>query len=417
VSEIGVLVVDDSALMRNLVSRIITSAPDLTVVGTAMNGQFALDKIPRLNPDVIVLDLEMPEMNGIDFLRARREREIDIPVIILSSIAKKGAQVTMDALALGAGDFITKPSGAVSHNIHQVGEELIALVRGFGTRYRRAKGSRVPEPPADHAISPGPVEIDTSDLDETDSSQHAPPKPVAPPPAADTAPPKSAAPPAASPTGIRPDRAKGAIPRTPKEQPGTLELIVIGISTGGPNALRKVLAEISGDLGVPVVIVQHMPAGFTTEFAQSLNRISSLEIKEATEGDVLKPNRVLVAPGNYHIEVERRSLAGIVHISQEPPVNGHRPSAGVLFRSAARHYGKHAMAVIMTGMGRDGAYEIGEIYEAGGMTIGQDEATSVVYGMPRVAQEAGYLHRQVPLHEIASVIGDMARELRGPAAS
>ncbi|MFW5694503.1 MAG: protein-glutamate methylesterase/protein-glutamine glutaminase [Alkalispirochaeta sp.] len=408
-SEIGVLVVDDSALMRNLVSRIINSAPDLTVVGTAMNGQFALDKLPRLKPDVIVLDLEMPEMNGIEFLRARREREIDIPVIILSSIAQKGAQVTMDALALGAGDFITKPSGAVSHNIHQVGEELIALVRGFGTRYRRSKGVRIPEPPVDHAISPGTVEIDTSDLRDEDTPQQQP----APTSARSTPP---TAPPSSPPSTVPPtarDIHRGAIPRTPKDKPGTLELIVIGISTGGPNALRKVFAEISPDLGVPVVIVQHMPAGFTTEFAQSLNRVSPLEIKEATEGDVLKPNRVLVAPGNYHIEVEKRSLAGIVHISQSPPVNGHRPSVGVLFQSAARHYGKHVMGVIMTGMGRDGAYEIGDIYEAGGMTIGQDEASSVVYGMPRVAQEIGYLHRQVPLHEIASTVSDVARELRG----
>lgn len=410
-SEIGVLVVDDSALMRNLVSRIINSAPDLTVVGTAMNGQFALDKIPRLNPDVIVLDLEMPEMNGIEFLRARRERNIDIPVIILSSVAKKGAQVTMDALALGAGDFITKPSGAVSHDIHSVGEELIALVRGFGARHRRANGARVPEPPKDHAISPGPVQIDTSDLKDEESAAEAPtttPTPAGPARAEPAAPPSTAQPATAQ-------RNKGAPPRTPKEQPGTLELIVIGISTGGPNALRKVFAEISGDLGVPVVIVQHMPAGFTTEFAQSLNRVSPLEIKEAADGDVLKPNRVLVAPGNYHIEVEKRSLAGIVHITQDPPENGHRPSAGVLFRSAARHYGSHVMGVIMTGMGRDGAYEIGEIYEAGGMTLGQDEATSVVYGMPRVAQEIGYLHRQVPLHEMASTIGDLARELRGTA--
>ncbi|MFW5827710.1 MAG: response regulator, partial [Alkalispirochaeta sp.] len=254
-TEIGVLVVDDSALMRNLVSRIINSAPDLTVVGTAMNGQFALDKLPRLNPDVIVLDLEMPEMNGVEFLRARREREIDIPVIILSSIAKKGAQVTMDALALGAGDFITKPSGAVSHNIHQVGEELIALVRGFGTRYRRSKGSRVPEPPVDHAISPGPVEIDTSDLSDEDSPQQAATKPTGRPPAAEKAPTPKTAPPAAPTTGRSFDRTHGAIPRTPKERPGTLELIVLGISTGGPNALRKVFAEVSGDLGVPVVIV------------------------------------------------------------------------------------------------------------------------------------------------------------------
>jgi len=383
--EIGVLVVDDSALMRNLVSRIVESAPDLTVVGTAMNGAFALEKIPRLNPDVIVLDIEMPEMNGIEFLRARAERGIEVPVVILSSVAQKGAKVTMEALSLGASDFITKPSGAVSHDIHVVGDQLIEMLRGFGGAYRRSRGETPPAPPADHAIR--------TPRHATDEA----------PERRDEAP-ESAVP-------AKKERAPEA-PERKRGKPGTLELIVLGISTGGPNALRKVLAELPADIGVPIVVVQHMPAGFTTEFAQSLNRVSPLEIKEAAEGDLLTPGRVLIAPGNYHITVERRKLAGMVHLNQDPVCNGHRPSAGVLFTSAAKEYGNGVMAIIMTGMGRDGAYEIGEIYEAGGITIGQDEASSVVYGMPRVAQECGYLHRQASLDEMATVVSEFARSLR-----
>lgn len=382
---IGVLVVDDSALMRNLVSRIVESAPDMHVVGTAMNGYFALDKIPRLNPDVIVLDLEMPEMNGIEFLKARSEREIEIPVVILSSVAQKGAKITMEALSLGASDFITKPSGAVSHDIHVVGDQLIEMLRGYGGAYRRRHGREIPAPPKDHAIkTPAHVQDQPAATEQRAAEQK---KEMVPP-------------------------VGGAKKRTPQREPGPLELIVLGISTGGPNALRKLVAELPADLNVPVVVVQHMPAGFTTEFSHSLNRVSALEIKEAAEGDLLKPGRVLIAPGNYHITVERRKLAGIIHLNQDPPQNGHRPSAGVLFSSAAAAYGNGVLAIIMTGMGRDGAYEIGEIYEAGGVTIGQDESSSVVYGMPRVAHENGYLHRQVSLDDMAGVIAETAASLR-----
>lgn len=387
--EIGVLVVDDSALMRNLVSRIVNSAPDLTVVGTAMNGEFALSKIPRLKPDVIVLDIEMPVMTGIEFLQEREKRGIDIPVIILSSIAQKGAKVTMEALSLGASDFITKPSGAISQDIHVVGSHLVALLRGYGGKHRRMKGLEVPTPPDDDFVAPHPPAESpgTAAKGLRDGAT----------------------------TVDRPAKPKPAVVverKKPRSEPGTLELIVLGISTGGPNALRKVFTDIDGDIGVPIVVVQHMPAGFTSEFARSLDRISPLEVKEAADGDVLKPGRVLIAPGDYHIEVERRKLAGIAHLNHNDPCNGHRPSAGVLFQSAAKHYGNKVMAVIMTGMGRDGSFEIGEIYEAGGITLGQDEQSSVVYGMPRVAFESGHIHRQISLEEMAKEINETAKTLR-----
>lgn len=374
-NKIGVLIVDDSALMRNLVSRIIENAPDLTVVGTAMNGEFALQKIPRLKPDLIVLDLEMPKMNGIEFLQARSNAAIDVPVVILSSVAQKGARITMDALALGASDFIPKPSGAVSQDLHLVGDQLVAMARSYGGEYLKKRGETPPEPPVNQSIR--------EPLEEDAIAAVPRPIPRQPPP-----------------------------PVKHKATPGPLEVIAIGISTGGPNALRKVFTELDGDIGVPILVVQHMPPGFTTEFAASLNRVSPLEVCEATDGDILKPGRVLIAPGNYHMEVKRRALATVVALHQDQPCNGHRPSAGVLFRSVAATYGNRAMAVIMTGMGRDGAWEIGEIRSAGGMTLGQDEASSIVYGMPRVAWESGNVHRQVPLEKMAETINTLARELR-----
>ncbi|MFP4534604.1 MAG: chemotaxis response regulator protein-glutamate methylesterase [Spirochaetaceae bacterium] len=390
--QIRVLVVDDSALMRNLVSRIIEAEPDLTVAGKAMNGQFALDKTRRLDPDVLVLDLEMPEMNGIEFLKARKAEGITVPVIILSSIAKKGAEVTMEALSLGASDFVMKPSGSVSEDIHTVGAHLVELVRGVGAEYRKSRNLPVQPPPTEPTVAP-----EEEAVEQAEASPARPPTPTASP----------------APAGQR-ERVALTPPRkiTPKRKPGTLDVIAIGISTGGPNALRRVFAEIDGAIGVPIVVVQHMPAGFTTEFAKSLDRICPLEVKEAEDGDLLKPNRVLIAPGNHHIIVERKSLAVVARISESAPVNGHRPSADVLFESVAEAYGNNALAVIMTGMGRDGARRIGDVYEAGGMTLAQNEKSSVVYGMPRVAYEYGYIHKQVDLSEMAATLGKLVKESR-----
>ena len=202
----------------------------------------------------------------------------------------------------------------------------------------------------------------------------------------------------APPGEARPVKAPPAkpVPAKPARAPATTEIVAIGISTGGPNALREVFSRIDPNLGRPVVVVQHMPAGFTEEFAASLDRICPLEVKEAADGDILKPGRVLIAPGDWHVVVEKRSLAGVVRVNQEPAENGHRPSADVLFRSVAKEYGNKALAVIMTGMGKDGAKELGSIYREGGLTLGQDEATSVVYGMPKVAYEMGHVMEQVP---------------------
>jgi two-component system chemotaxis response regulator CheB len=373
--EIRVLITDDSALMRNLIGRMVEATPGLVVADKAMNGRFALQKIPRVEPDVIVLDLEMPEMNGIEFLKERKKMGISIPVVILSSVAARGAEITMEALALGASDFIQKPSGSVSEDLHVVKDTLTGMLIGYGGAYRRSRGKKV--------LSPGEYPKKTESAPSSIESILNP-KPVSSP--------------AKAPAPLR--------------KPGKTEIIAIGISTGGPDALRVVFSKLDADLKVPIVVVQHMPPGFTNEFAKSLDRICPLEVKEAEEGDLIKPGRVLIAQGNKHLEVERKSLASIAHLSDAPLVSGHRPSADVLFESVAKSYQNHALGVIMTGMGRDGAENLGKIYQEGGMTLGQDEHSAVVYGMPRVAYELGHVMEQVTLENMARRICDVAKAAR-----
>ena len=395
---ISVLVVDDSALMRNLVGRIVAASSELQLVGTAMNGAFALQKLEKLGPDVIVLDIEMPQMNGLQFLEERKRRGIDIPVVVLSSVADRGARITMDALALGASDFVTKPSGSESEDLHVIGEQLTHLLTSYGRQHQMRrrqlaqsvdKKPAADEGPASRALAPEPhsqpiveypdiplpAQIDPADLDGAVDAL------------------------------IR-DRRKA------NGRQAGLEALAIGISTGGPNALRKIFAELSADLGLAVVVVQHMPAGFTEEFARSLDRICALEVREAKEGDVARPGRVLIAPGNMHLTLERLPLGVVAHLGNEGAVNGHRPSADVLFHSVSEVYGSRTLAVIMTGMGRDGAQGIGVIKNKGGITLGQDAATSIVYGMPKVAYEKGFVQVQVPLPHMAGVINRLAAELR-----
>jgi len=356
--KIKVLVVDDSALMRSLIGKIIDSQDDMYVVGKAMNGSFALQKIPVLKPDIIILDIEMPEMNGIEFLREKDKKNIEIPVVVLSSIAQKGARVTFEALSSGASDFITKPTGEVSRNISSVAEQLCSLIRAY-------TGHKLP-------VQRQPEERQSI--------------------------------PAAMPSEIK---LKENLPVYPDTSKGQIEIITIGISTGGPNALRYLLSKIKKDFRIPIVIVQHMPEGFTAEFARSLGRTCPLEVKEAEDGDLILPGRVLIAPGNRHIKVEKKRLGAIVTLNEDEPVNGHRPSAGVLFKSAAGNYGNRVLGIIMTGMGKDGAAEIGEIYKAGGYTIAQDEESSVVFGMPRVAIEYGFIRKVLPLEEMADFITNL----------
>ncbi|MDC7124764.1 MAG: chemotaxis response regulator protein-glutamate methylesterase [Spirochaetales bacterium] len=382
-NDISVLVCDDSALMRNLIGRIIEGADGLCLAGKAMNGRFALEKLPRLNPDIIVLDLEMPEMNGIEFLKERKKRGIDVPVVILSSLAKKGAEVTMEALSLGASDFIMKPSDTNTLHLDEIADSIVKTLLAYGKNYKglpkrddfyrkTTSGVSVKEPAA-------PVRTKTYQ-----PSRPAPPT-------------------AANMYNFPPANKSRTITNR-------VELVVIGISTGGPNALREVFKDIDKNLKVPVLVVQHMPAGFTKEFARSLDRICPLDVKEAEEGDLLKAGRVLIAPGSAHLKIERKKLAVVAHLEDSDPVSGHMPSADVLFSSASNAYGSNVLAVIMTGMGRDGAREIGTLYNKGAITIGQDEESCIVYGMPKVAHDAGYVQYQLPLNQIAGKISEVVAE-------
>lgn len=394
--DISVLVCDDSALMRNLIGRIVDETTGLKVCGKAENGQDLLDKIPQCNPDVILLDIEMPVMNGVEFLKKRKELKIKVPVIILSSVATEGAKVTIQCLELGASDFITKPGGSsVTLKIADVSSEIIEYIASYGGAYASAHGKQIPE--ADYftqqvklreaqrqvVLKKGEEAAKNFTIQKTDLP--------------------------ASALWSKP-KVKEPVTVTPVRSGGKIELIAIGISTGGPNALRDVFKMIDPRLKQPVMVVQHMPAGFTKEFAASLNNICPLEVSEGVDGEKIQGGHVYIAPGGYHMFVEHRPDGNYVKLSQDEQRNGHRPSADVLFESVAKIYQNNALGVIMTGMGRDGAAELAEMRKQGAWTLGQDQASSIVYGMPKVAFELGGVQKQVGLMQMADEISKLARE-------
>lgn len=396
--DISVAICDDSALMRNLISRVIEETEGLSVAGKAMNGQFLIEKLPTFKPDVIILDIEMPVMTGIEFLRWRNKNKIDIPVIILSSIAEKGVAVTIECLELGADDFITKPNGSISADISSVSDRLIELIAFYGGYYARRKGKLVHS--SDFFTNLGSDRLVQRKLASKMGNEKAKEFLAT-----------TATKPAPAPQAAAHASPKGAAVIEPVRSPGKIEIIAIGISTGGPNALRDVFKMIDPRLKQPVLVVQHMPAGFTKEFANSLNKICALNVKEAEDNDPIESGNIYIAPGNYHIYVEQGPLGKkSIRLSQEPQRNGHRPSADVLFASVAKVYQNHALGVIMTGMGKDGAVELAEMRKQGSWTLGQDEATSVVYGMPKVAFELGGVQKQIPLEKMADEISRLARE-------
>ncbi len=400
--DISVLVCDDSALMRNLISRIIENTQGLSVCAKAMNGQIALERIEDSKPDVIVLDIEMPVMNGIEFLKERKKRHIDVPVIILSSIATEGATVTMEALELGASDFLTKPNGSVTADLSSVADRLVELLSSYGFSYAALHGKDVYEPDffvrqiklreAERFVLEQKKEkIEALHEQNVDSITD---KLV----------------PIQKKFEWNPPEKKEPSVIVPVRNPGKIEIIAIGISTGGPNALREVFKFIDPHLKQPIVVVQHMPAGFTKEFAMSLDKICPLKVQEAVDGQQIEGGNVYIAPGNYHMTVERKLSGSCIHLSQEPQRNGHRPSADALFESIANGFKNNALGVIMTGMGRDGASQLAAMRTQGAWTIGQDEKSSIVYGMPKVAYELGAVQEQVSLDKMADEISSLARE-------
>jgi two-component system chemotaxis response regulator CheB len=342
-NRVRVLVVDDSALMRKLIPVILERDPDIEVIGTAMDGAFALRKIAELQPDVVTLDLEMPRMDGIETLRMIM-RSAPIPVIVVSTHSKEGAYSTFKALALGAIDFVAKPRDAAAGHLDPIAYELIEKIKVA----KRASGSK-----------------------KILKLEEEPPRPV---------------------------KRKPSIIVPPNR------IVAIGISTGGPNALQYLLSQIPADLPVSFVVVQHMPEGFTDMFARRLDECCGLEVQEAKSGDLLIAGRVLICPGNRHMMVRRMPRGEMVVLSDTPPINGHRPSVDVLFHSVAQEFGLTAVGVLMTGMGEDGAEGLGSIKAAGGMTIAQSEDTCVVSGMPRAAILKGYAQKILPLEQLGTFL-------------
>ena len=392
--DISVLICDDSALMRNLIGRIIDGTEGMRVAAKASNGQMALEKIEETNPDIIVLDIEMPVMNGIEFLRARKEKRLKVPVVVLSSVATKGAAVTMEALELGAADFITKPAGSVSADISEVADQLIDMLASYGSQYARRQG-KIPYIPEFFQKQRKLLKAESF---------------VANKKADDNAPVQKPKLDAAQILSFNTVEKKEPVVVTPIRESGNIEVIAIGISTGGPNALRDVFKMIDPRLKQPILVVQHMPKGFTKAFAESLDKICPLSVKEAEDGEKIVNSTVYIAPGDNHITVTETGGERFIKLTHDPQRNGHRPSADVMFESVAKVYKNHALGVIMTGMGRDGAAELAEMRKQGAWTLGQDEESSIVYGMPRVGWEMGGVQKQVSLMKMADEISALARD-------
>ncbi len=340
---IRVLVVDDSALMRKLIPRILETDPSIEVVGTAMDGAFALKKVEELRPDVVTLDLEMPRMDGIEALRMIT-RQQPVPVIVFSTHSREGAYSTFKALALGAIDFVAKPKDAAAGHLEAIASELIEKVKVAG---------RV--------------------------GRHKPPTLVAPEP-----------PPAQK------NRARPVLPPN--------RIIAIGVSTGGPNALQYVLSQLPAEFPACFLVVQHMPEGFTDMFARRLDECCAVEVQEARSGDLLLAGRVFICPGNRHLMARRMPRGDMAVLSDGPPVNGHRPSVDVLFHSVAQEFGPSVIGLLMTGMGEDGADGLGVIKSAGGLTVAQSEDSCVVSGMPRAAILKGFASKVVSLEKLGSYL-------------
>jgi len=352
---IRVLVVDDSALMRKLIPAILARDSSIEVVGTAMDGAFALKKIEELRPDVVTLDLEMPRMDGMETLRMIMKRT-PLPVILFSTHSKEGGYATFKALALGAVDFLAKPKDAAVGHLEEIADQLISKIKVA----KRAVGKKLP--PAVVGEEPFGTKKEA--------------RPALPPPR---------------------------------------RVIAIGISTGGPNALQFVLSQIPADFLSTILVVQHMPEGFTEMFAKRLDECCALEVHEARSGDLLLAGRVLICPGNRHMMVRRMPRGDMAILSDGPPVNGHRPSADVLFHSVAQEFALTAVGVLMTGMGDDGAEGLGAIKAAGGMTIAQSEDTCVVSGMPRAAIQKGYANKIIPLDGMGAYLVNQYGVERNPA--
>jgi two-component system chemotaxis response regulator CheB len=354
---ISVLVVDDSVVVRRLVTTLLDEDPDITVVGTAASGRIALNKLAQVAPDCVTLDIEMPDLDGLGTLRELRRTHRRLPVIMFSTLTERGAGATLDALALGADDYVYKPAnvGSVPEAIASVRSQLIPKIKALC-------------PPA-----PG------------------------------------AARPVARPAPSVPRPGSGVAPT------GRIDVLALGSSTGGPDALTSLLPRLPASYPVPVVVVQHMPPVFTRMFAQRLDGKCALSVKEAEHGDLVVPGRVLIAPGDKHLELKRVGTSVVAQLTSAPPEHFCRPAVDVLFRSVAQVYGGNALAVVLTGMGSDGARGAEVLRRAGAEVVAQDERSCVVWGMPGAVVAAGQASRVLPLDRIGADLLTVAA--RGRAAA
>lgn len=348
---IRILVVDDSVVIRQMVSQILAEDPELAVAGVAGDGRIALAKIDQVSPDLVTLDVEMPVMNGLETLAAIRKLYPKLPVIMFSTLTERGAGATIEALSLGASDYVTKPSNTMSQDEarQRIRAELIPKIKALC----RAPGENVPRPAARRAAGPPPLEM-----------------------------PKAKSAPAANASSRK------------------IELVAIGTSTGGPNALGVMVPEFPKDFPVPIVIVQHMPPLFTRMLAERLASRSAIPVREGLEGAALEPGVAWIAPGDFHMTVKRHAEGLRLHLNQAAQENSCRPAVDVLFRSVAETCGPNALAVVMTGMGSDGVRGAERIRRSGGEVMVQDEKTSVVWGMPGFTFNEGHADFVYPLDQL-----------------
>lgn len=345
-SKIRVLTVDDSALMRQVLATLLSKDPEIEVIGSAPDPFIAREKIKALNPDVITLDVEMPKMDGLTFLE-KLMRGHPMPVVMVSSLTEAGCQTTLRALELGAVDFITKPKIDLREGMEEVAQDLIAKVKAAAVANVKRHASGVRREAT--TLTPSSLTSSTAMIKTTDT------------------------------------------------------IIAIGASTGGTEAVKDVLMALPPNTP-PILITQHMPEHFTKTWADRMNSLCRISVKEAEEGDSVLPGHALIAPGNYHMTLVRSGARYTVRINQDPPVNRHRPSVDVMFASVAQYAGANAVGVILTGMGGDGAKEMLTMKRAGAFTMAQDEASCVVFGMPKEAIKLGGVEKILPLAEIPGAI-------------
>lgn len=338
---VRVLIVDDSAVMRQLLASLLSDDPEIEVVGTAADPHIARERIKALNPDVVTLDIEMPHMDGLTFLR-KIMRLRPMPVIMISTLTQRGAETTIEALEIGAFDFVAKPTGSNLVN------GLAELAQELQRKVKAAAGIRV---------------------------------------------------------GVSRAAAFQQAPRQQQPPCSKEKIVFVGASTGGVEALKALLMGLPTDCP-PTLITQHMPPRFTTGFAERLDRQCPMRVSEAVDDEVIEHGHVYIAPGSHHLEIARVGGRHVCRLSDGPPVSGHRPSVDILFRSAARVSGPSAVGAILTGMGEDGAEGLLELRRAGGTTLGQDEESALIYGMPRAAFERGAVMRQCSLADMADAILD-----------